>query len=78
MKQTSEVVAPAPEPEVRTEELRMLSVQELKTVVEFMELCDVEAINIIEITGFLNAVRMRQKKPEKVEEASKEDFTLKP
>jgi len=43
---------------------KMLRLEELKTVVAFMELCDVEAINILEIVGFLGAVKMRQKKPE--------------
>ena len=47
----------------KEEVMKMLSLEDLKTVVAFMELCDVEAINILEIVGFLGAVRLRQKKP---------------
>ena len=49
---------------VDSKDCRMMTLEQLKTVVSFMELCDVEAMNILEITGFLGAVRMRQKKPE--------------
>ena len=49
-------------PEVNPNVLRMMSLEELKTVVAFMELCDVEAVNIVEISGFLKSVRMRQSK----------------
>lgn len=47
--------------------LRLIPLEDLKTVVSFMELCDVEAINLVEIVGFLGAVRIRQKKAEKPE-----------
>lgn len=51
-------------PERRVNEMRMMKLGELKTIVEFMELCDVEEINVVEIVGFLDAVKMRQKKPD--------------
>lgn len=57
----------AMEPEVHEaspKEMRMISLEELQKVVSFMELCDVEAINILEIVGFLGAVKLRQKKPD--------------
>ena len=49
-------------PQIDQKLMRMMTLEELRTVVSFMELCDVEAINILEITGFLSSVRMRQKK----------------
>lgn len=54
---------PSFDPEI----LRMMSLDELKTVVAFMELCDVEEINIVEITGFMKSVKMRQKKTNKTD-----------
>ena len=71
-----------PEPEIREEKkedayadvMRMMSLEDLKTVVAFMELCDVEAINIVEITGFLRSIKMRQKKTNKTNcEEAKDD-----
>jgi hypothetical protein len=52
-------------------EVRMITLKELQTVVSFMDLCDIEAINLLEITGFLGAVRMRQgEKPDAPTEAT--------
>lgn len=47
--------------------LRLIPLKDLQTVVSFMELCNVEAINLVEIVGFLNSVRIRQKPAEKPE-----------
>lgn len=44
------------------DELKLISLEDLKLVVNFMELCDVESICFMEIIGFLRNVRMRQKK----------------
>ena len=57
----------------RRNDMRMLKLGELKTIVEFMELCDVEEINVVEIVGFLDAVKMRQKKPENAKPGEKQE-----
>lgn len=42
--------------------LRMIPVREVKAVADMMEFLDIEAINLLEIMGFLSNVRFRQKK----------------
>ena len=42
--------------------VKMHSYDELKAVVDMMEFCNIEAINFLEIAGFLENVRFRQKK----------------
>ena len=60
-------------PERRVNDMRMLKLGELKTIVEFMELCDVEEINVVEIIGFLDAVKVRQKKPDDAKPGEKQE-----
>lgn len=52
--------------EVKAEEMKLIPLEDLKRVVDFMQLCDIEAINVMEILKFLDCVRARQKKPEKL------------
>lgn len=52
--------------EVKPEEVKLIPIEDLKRVVDFMSLCDIEAINVMEILKFLDCVRARQKKPEKL------------
>ena len=52
--------------EVKAEEVKLIPLEDLKRVVDFMQLCDIEAINVMEILRFLDCVRARQKKPEKL------------
>ena len=42
--------------------LRMHTYDELKAIVDMMELCGIESINFLEISGFLENVKLRQKK----------------
>lgn len=44
--------------------VRMHTYNELKSIVDMMEYCGIEAINFLEIAGFLENVRFRQKKTE--------------
>jgi hypothetical protein len=41
---------------------RMHTYDELKAIVDMMELCGIESINFLEISGFLENVKFRQKK----------------
>lgn len=45
-------------------DLHMISYNDLKKIVDMMELLEVESINLMEIAGFLRSVRFRQKKNE--------------
>lgn len=47
--------------EVKPEEVKLIPLEDLKRVVDFMQLCDIEAINVMEILKFLDCVRARQK-----------------
>lgn len=66
---------------VKTEEpfdtklVRLIPYRVLKAVVDMMELLDVEAINLMEIVGFLESVRFRQKKdePKDAQQEKKDD-----
>ena len=55
--------------------VRPIPYRELKSVVDMMELLDVEAINLMEIVGFLENVRFRQKKdePNKAQQEKKDE-----
>lgn len=44
--------------------VRLIPYKELKAVVDMMDLLEVESINLMEIVGFLESVRFRQKKDE--------------
>lgn len=44
--------------------VRLIPYKELKAVVDMMDLLEVESINLLEIVGFLESVRFRQKKAE--------------
>lgn len=67
---------------VKTEEpfdtrlVRLIPYRELKAVVDMMELLDVESINLMEIVGFLESVRLRQKKdePNEANQEKKDEF----
>lgn len=52
--------------EVKPEEVKLIPLEDLKKIVDFMSLCDIEAINVMEILKFLDCVRARQKKPEEL------------
>jgi len=41
---------------------KMHTYDELKSIVDMMEFCNIESINFLEISGFLENVRFRQKK----------------
>lgn len=41
--------------------VKMYSHEELKSIVDMMEFCNIEAINFLEIAGFLENVKFRQK-----------------
>lgn len=48
--------------EAYAESLKMMTRNEIKDVLAFMELCDVEEINLLEVVGFLRSVKTRQRK----------------
>lgn len=56
------VSEPEQEQPVDKREVEMITYDTLKKIVDMMELLDVEAINLMEISGFLRNVRFRQKK----------------
>jgi len=67
-----------PESEVRVAEasrklVKMVTYKELKAIVDMMEYCGIEAINFLEIIGFLENVRFRQKAPEGTASAEAQD-----
>ena len=46
--------------------VRMHTYDELKSIVDMMEFCNIESINFLEIAGFLENVRFRQKSTNEV------------
>lgn len=59
------------QPKVDTRLVRLIPYKELKAVVDMMDLLDIEAVNLLEIVGFLESVRFRQRKPEEKSEQPK-------
>ena len=58
--------------------IRMIPVNEVKAVAAMMELLDIEAINLLEIMGFLSNVRFRQKKNDDAKANEKKPDAEKP
>jgi len=56
-----------------TKLVRLIPYKELKAVVDMMDLLEVESINLMEIVGFLESVRFRQKKDEPESQQEKKD-----
>lgn len=58
--------------------IRLIPVNEVKAVAAMMELLDIEAINLLEIMGFLSNVRFRQKKNDDAKTNEKKPDAEKP
>lgn len=62
-----------PAPVVSVMDSRMFSLEELQTIVAFMDLCGVEEINLKQITEFFSAIKIKPKKRDAAEAAEPKD-----
>lgn len=62
---------PPQAPVVSIADSRMFSLEELQTIVAFMDLCGVEEINLRQITEFFSAIKIKPKKRDAAESAQK-------
>lgn len=62
-----------PQEQFDTRLVRLIPYKDLKAVVDMMEFLEVESINLMEIVGFLESVRFRQKKDEPESQQEKKD-----